>query len=443
MRFWKKLAAVCLAASMLLGLSGCLQPTSQFFSLPKRSDEHENLQKAIDAVMSDFDYRAPAMGENQQTLQMADLDGDGVEEALLFAKGSGENPLTIFVFDKREDEYVLAANLSSTGASYEQVEYAQMDGQGGVELIVSRVLSSEVPRALTVYTFGSDCQAKSLLSVSSARYMTLDLTGNGLQELFVLSQDEEIGKGSACLYSWGENGMERSTEVPMSTSADQIRRIILGNMSPNTPAVFVASVYQENSILTDVFAFLDGTLQNVSMTGELGISVETIRNYYVYADDIDGDGIIELPSLLPLRGAGGDTGEEKNLIRWFNLDRRGLEHDKLTTYHNYTEGWYVALKEQWVPDACVLMNETESGKSYVFGLWNEDGTMEKLFTIYVFTGEDREERAADMGLFEIARKGEMIFSASMGTGSQAELLTQQDVIDCFHFIQIAWKTGET
>lgn len=443
MRFWKKLAAVCLTASMLLVLSGCLQPTSQFFSLPKRSDEYENLQKAIDGVMSDYDFRAPTMGENQQTLQMADLDGDGAEEALLFAKGSGENPLTIFVFDKQEDEYVLAATLSSAGASYEQVEYAQMDGQGGVELIVSRILSGEVPHALTVYTFGSDCQAKSLLSVSSSRYMTLDLTGNGLQELFVLSQDEETGKGSACLYSWGENGMERTTEVPMSTSADQIRRIILGNMSPNTPAVFVASVYQENSILTDVFAYLDGTLQNVSMTGELGISVETIRNYYVYADDIDGDGIIELPSLVPLRGAVGDSGEEKNLIRWFNLDRQGGEHDKLTTYHSYTEGWYVALKDQWVSDACVLMSETEAGKSYVFGLWNEDGTMEKLFTIYVFTGEDREDRAADMGLFEVARKGETIFSASMGMGIRAGELTQQDVIDCFHFIQIAWKTGET
>lgn len=443
MRFWKKIAAVCLAASMLLGLSGCLQPTSQLFSLPRRSDEYENLQRAIDGVMSDYDYRAPTMGENQQTLQMADLDGDGREEALLFAKGSGENPLTIFVFDKQEDDYVLAAKLSSAGASYEQVEYAQMDGQGGMELIVSRTLSGEVPHALTVYTFSSDCQAKSLLSVSSTRFMTLDLTGNGLQELFVLSQDEETGRGSACLYSWGENGIERSTEVPMSTSADQIRRIILGNMSENTPAVFVASVYQENSILTDVFACLDGTLQNVSMTGELGISVETIRNYYVYADDIDGDGLIELPSLVPLRGAGGDSGEEKNLIRWYNLDRRGLEHDKLTTYHSYTEGWYVSLKDEWVDDACVLMSETESGKSYVFGLWNADGTMEKLFTIYVFTGEDREERVADMGLFEVARKGETIFSASMGTGSRAGKLTQQDVAQCFHLIQIAWKTGET
>lgn len=443
MGFWKRIGAFCLAAAMLLALSGCIQTTSQLFSLPKRSDEYENLQKAIDSVMSGYEFRAPAMGENQQTLQMADLDGDGAEEALLFAKGTGETPLTIFIFDFREDGYVLTATLASAGASYEQVEYAQIDGQGGVELIVSRVLSDEVPHALTVYTFSESCQPKSLLSVSSARFMTLDLTGNGLKELFVLSQDEETGKGSACLYSWGKNGMERSTEVPMSTSADRVRRIILGNMSKNTPAVFVASVYEENTIVTDVFACLDGTLRNVSMTAESGVSVETIRNYYVYADDIDGDGLIELPSLLPLRGAGGDSVEEKNLIRWFNLDKKGGEHDKLTTYHSYTEGWYVALKDEWVQDACVLLSETESGKSYVFGLWNEDGTMEKLFTIYVFMGEDREERAANAGLFEVARKGEMIFSASIGTGSRARELTQEAVIGCFHFIQIAWKTGET
>ena len=445
MRLRKKLAVALVLCLTAVLLCGCLvRTTDQMYCLPRRSQEHEALQKAIDSVMTGLKFSAPTFGENQQTLQMADLDGDGREEAILFAKSGGEtDPLRIFVFRRGEDGYEILAELRASGSAFEQAEYAQIDGEPGLELIVGRRLGEGVPHSLAVYTFRSG-KAERLLSTSYARFLTMDMTASGSRELFVLTQDQETGKGRAELYAWGADGMERSTEAVMSVSAEQVRRIVTGDMCEGTPAVFVASVYDENSIITDVYAMLDGRLTNVSLSNESGTSVETIRNYYVYAGDMDGDGLIELPKLLPSEGGESDTGEAQGLIRWYNLTGSGGERDKLTTYHNYAGGWYMTLPEVWQDQISVLPGGDGTGSSsYVFGLWKDSGDMERLFTVYAFSGEDRESRAADDANFELGRKDDVIYCAALGTGAEAATLTAEDVTGLFHFIQIAWKTGET
>lgn len=99
LRFYQR--ALALLMALLLGmLSGCvLQTVDELYCLPKRSQEYQNLQAAIDQAMGDtLQYCAPLSGENQQTVQIMDLDGDGNMEALLFASGNGEQPLKIFIF---------------------------------------------------------------------------------------------------------------------------------------------------------------------------------------------------------------------------------------------------------------------------------------------------------------------------------------------------------
>ena len=76
-----------------------------------------------------------------------------------------------------------------------------------------------------------------------------------------------------------------------------------GGMYQETQAVFAASNYDEDTIITDVYAIVKDRLTNVSLSSESGTSVKTIRNYYVYGDDIDNDGLMELPSLVPMEEA--------------------------------------------------------------------------------------------------------------------------------------------
>lgn len=94
----RRILLVLLAAAFGL-LSGCaLRTVDEMYAIPKRSEEYNNLQSAIDSAMYGLTYSAPVSGEHQQSVQMADLDGDGVEEYLVFAQGNSAKPLQILIF---------------------------------------------------------------------------------------------------------------------------------------------------------------------------------------------------------------------------------------------------------------------------------------------------------------------------------------------------------
>ena len=85
----RRFSPVLLAGALCLLLSGCFVKTvDELYTLPRHSDEYDNLQMAIDEVMAadGCSYSAPVSGSNQQSVQLADLDGDGEEEAIVFAR---------------------------------------------------------------------------------------------------------------------------------------------------------------------------------------------------------------------------------------------------------------------------------------------------------------------------------------------------------------------
>ena len=182
-------------------LTGCAVTTvDQMYQLPKRSDDYNNLQSAIDSAMNGLAYCAPLSGENRQTVQMCDLDGDEEQEYLLFAKGTQEKPLRILVFQEIDGVFYNIATVECNGSAFDQVEYIDMDGNGGAEIIVGRQLSNQLIRSVSVYTFQNG-ELKEMGSSNYTNFLTTDLDGNGKAELFVLRPGmTEADNGIAELY---------------------------------------------------------------------------------------------------------------------------------------------------------------------------------------------------------------------------------------------------
>ena len=438
----KKWNMVLFVLMVALLLSGCgIQTFEDLYCLPKRSEEYQNLQKLIDGVMTNLEYSAPISGENQQTVQMADLDGDGEVEYLLFAKGTSEKPLNIFVFGKNGEEYELLDTIESTGTSFEQVEYVQMSGNGSVQLVVGRQLSDQVVRSVSVYSM-VDGQMEQMLSAAYSKLVCHDLDGNGKTELLLLRPGEtDADNGIAELYSLVNGSIERSGQVNMSRPSDRIKRIVVGRLIDGVQAVYVASDVDGNAIITDVYAMVQGQFNNVSFSSESGTSVQTLRNYYVYADDIDSDGVVELPSLINMmQRENSSDASDQYLIRWYAMRSDGAEVDKVYTYHNFVGGWYVELDSELVSRLTV----TQLGNSYEFSVWNEDFTQtETVMTIYALTGQKREEQAQIDNRFVIYRSESTVYAADLEVASGAYGMSKDGLINSFHLIHQDWNTGET
>ncbi len=426
-----------LVAALLL--CGCNATAYEMYQLPKRSEEFTNLQSEMDKAMAGLEYSAPLSGENQQSVQMADLDGDGRVEFILFAKGASEKPLQIFIFAADGEQYRLADRIECNGTAFEQVEYANFNGRPGVELVVGRQVSNQVMRSVTVYSMVGG-RLEQMLTANYSRFLCNDLDADLRSELLLLRPGEtESDNGIAELYSFDDGAMSRSPEVRMSAPADHIKRILLGKLEGGTTAVYAASELPGNAIITDVYAVVNGTLTNVSLSSESGTSVHTMRNYYVYADDIDSDGVLELPSLISTGTAGEEPSTQQHIIRWYAMTAEGGEVNKMYTYHNFVSGWYLQL-DSGIAERILV---EQRGNSFLFRVRSGDGQAETVMTIYMLTGQKREELAVSDNRFVLHRGDSTVYAAKLEVASSAYNMSKESVQNAFHLIYQDWKTGET
>jgi hypothetical protein len=225
--------------------------------------------------------------------------------------------------------------------------------------------------------------------------------------------------------------------------------MMTGNIHDGVPAVFVASlVEQQEAMVTDIYALVDGKYTNVSLSNDSGTSIKTLRNSYLYAEDIDSDGVVELPSLLRPYTTASAAASESHIIRWYAMTSSGQEITKLYTYHNIPvegAGWYLELGADFVEDVFVVLDgETDGAKQYSFHLYDsENEVTEQLLTIYLFRGSDRAEQAVTDNRFELLRTDSVTYAARLEGASAVYGITRDSLIRSFHLIHTQWKTGVT
>ena len=437
----KRVLYILLLAAILT-LTGCnLRTVKELYCLPIRSESYEDLQNLIDQSMQGLEYSAPASGVTLQTVQMADLDGDGSNEYLLFAKGTSELPMHIFIFSASEEGYYLRDTIQCSGSSFGNVQYAQIDGRPGFEIVVGRRISEQITQSLSVYTLING-QMEQLLTAPYTRFLCTDMDGNGMQEVFILRPDDNnSGNGVAELYYEKDGAITRSAVASMSCPAESIKRIMVSRLNDYRSAVYVASDVNATSIVTDVYSIVDGKFTNLTMDIASDTNVSTLRNYYVFAEDIDMDGVLELPQLISMRMPEDSvSAESQHLIHWYALNSAGKPTTKRYTYHNYLGGWYLELNKNTAP----YLTVSHEGSSYVFSIWNEDFTeLEPLMTVYVLTGQKREEQATVDNRFVLHRTESTVYAASLEVTAAQYGMSSQSLINSFAMIEHRWNTGES
>lgn len=432
---------VLLLTAMLCG--GCaMQTVEDMYALPRRSEEYSHLQTAIDTAIYGMDYCAPRSGDNQQTVQQADLDGDGVEEYIVFAKGATQKPLQVLIFSQLGDGTVRTMEtIGLTGLHFEQVEYTDFDGEPGLEMILGFQVSDQILSSVAVYSFHGG-NAELMLLNGYSKFITTDLDENGFAELMVFRPGEaEMDRGMTVLYSCAEDGIHRSAETELSQPPTNIRRILYGNLQTGEPAVFVSSSEDSNSIVTDIFSLKEGEFTNISFSRRANTSIRTLRNFYVYAEDIDADGVLELPSLLTMKPvAVNRSKDQKYLLRWISVDIDGWEFDKAITYHDFVAGWYLNLDSAWASRVTV----DQINNTYTFYVWDEsyqDPT--PLFTVYMLTDSSRDEDADSDGRFALRRAEGVAYACKLSAYAAEFGITADQLKENFRLIRQTWQTGET
>ena len=391
--------------------------------------------------MAGLEYAAPLTGENQQAVQMADLNGDGIEEYLVFARGNSDKPMQILIFSQKEDGNVeIQEVVASNGSAFELVQYEDIDGKPGLELLVGRQVSDQLMGNVSVYSFSSG-RAERLLNAGYSDLLTLDLGGSEQKELLLIQRGEfDQANANAVLYRYRSKSMARSLEVELSCPANSVKRVTAGKLQCGTAAVFVSSATEEGTIHTDILTLRDERFVRIRPDASEDHVVSVLNNYYVYPEDVDDDGIMEIPTLIPVRAQTTVWNvDEQYVVSWFVVDRDGQKTDKFHTFHNFSDGWYLELNSAWIRQIAV----NQIGSTYVFSMWDDGfGEADDWFTIYALSGSDRETQATEDGRFILSTSADVIYAARLEADLAEYDIDEEYLKSSFHLIHQEWKTDE-
>ena len=448
----KRVLGCLVTVLCLLGLGGCVfGSVDEMYALPKSSEAYVNLQAKINEEKGSAEYIAPLSGENRQTIQLVDVDGDGIQEAVAFFRDvTSETPLKIVFF--RQDnrgEYQVYTCIEGVGTEIESIEYLDLVDNGGTDVLVSWQVSATV-HSLVGYTL-TDGQPVEIMRSGYSRYLTADLDGDGQQEVALAQAESGVGARLRIEYYDGRDGrMEMTSASPLSEGATGISSWIDGQLMDDTPALFVTSFFGKDVLITDVFCLEDGErLKNITLSPDGHQSGNPFYNAAgVQPMDINGDGAIEIPVAQAVEAYGESSTDQFWWFQWMGYRSDGTQALRMTTYHS-GDGWYLEVPDSWIGEFSMCRQEsaTVGVRSVTFARGVEDEEDPEqvptpFLEICCLVGSDRTRQARQENRFILYADSTTIYTAEFLEGGWDCGLTQDELKACFHAGLEGWNTTE-
>lgn len=394
------LAAMLMALTLVL--SGCFfRSPEELYQSPERSADYENLTQKIREVkgklaqeygVTEVEDTSVLSGDNTALIQLQDMDGDGQREtAVTFFRVPGaEKPQKIFFFTKGEDDiYTVSAMLEGDGSAIYRVDYADLDGSGYKEVVVSwqmstgayllGVYSVEAPMSRSRLQMANsskngaasvqndDLRGSEWMTTAYGDYILTDIDQDSRTEVAIVRIDPSLTNSGVDVYGWKDSAFKKLSTAPLSTGVVSVGRGGVEenfiNGDPPVRALYVSSELSDGSHVVDVIAYQQGKLTNISLAPETGISRETLSRYVdLEPSDVNGDGVLELPQPSPLPGQEDSTASDYWLIDWYQYDSSGQCIEVCTTYHNVTDGWYLIIPDTWKDCITISRYDAISGQ---------------------------------------------------------------------------------
>jgi len=233
-----------------------------------------------------------------------------------------------------------------------------------------------------------------------------------------------------------------SRKAQLSAGVEAISRVIRGRLGNGVPAIFVESKINTSNVVTDILFYQEDQLVNISLSSTSGVSDDTVRTLSIYCQDINGDGITELP-IPRLLKAQSQTNYYS--YDWYVYYSNGTRRLAYTTYHNNSDGWFIVIPPDWRERVSIRRDDSVQGeRTLVFSFIDEiNDEYQDFLKIYTLSGDDREDRARLAGRFRLRSEGETVFAAEIlqGADSYGIAVAKDVVVSNFRLIVSEWITG--
>lgn len=421
------------AAGMSAILCGCGVGSSadSLLSAPMISEEQKAVYEALQSsVGDDFSLVYPKGGAYRSAFVFYDLDGDGSDEAAAFYQNNSdaEGGVRVNILDNADGRWASVYDHAGTGTSVEQVIFTDLGGVGKTRMIIGYSHMAPSEKTLRVYSF-SDGILEHEYSESYYKLMSIDLDRDGGEDIALINANTDEHQAYISLVTDRGNGVDSVSSVMLNEHFADIPSVIGGRIANDTPALFIDGVMGSGNLSTEIIYCVNGELRNPAGLDNSKISSLTARSSGLYCRDVDGDGIVEIPSREPFPGY-REANDMQYLTNW-NVFENYTIVKKYSSLTEAAKGYSFMLPVRW-EGLVTVKNDAATGEK-VFYKYNTSLRESRLELMRVLVCPQSKVAEKSMEGYFTALTGEnAVYMVKFGDTEDNLLLTVAEVSNNFY-----------
>ena len=305
-----KRIAILAAALLMAMLTACSSPlggnVEEMLEAPKLSQDQTLVVEELNRYIGgSAKLQYPRQGEFLSPFVFRDLNGDGVQEAVVFysrdAAGATSQYVEIALLAKTEDKWSVLWNEEGLGTEVDSVRFGSMYGTDVSTLIVGYANANLSDKYLAVYRYEEE---SGCLQRTDQRgyyeYALADFTGSGADDLVVLSSATEEEPMRVTLLAVQDQTLQKVTSVRLDSllqSCAQIRTSLFGEEY----SLVIDGLTSGGTLASEQLYFDRESGRLVSYSDRLGVDLPTLTTRVgtmLSSRDVDEDGSVEIPVVL-------------------------------------------------------------------------------------------------------------------------------------------------
>ena len=432
----KKILSIALAMAISLTFCGCdffTMETEQMLTPPALIGEMAPIQQALNkSVQGEYTLTYPSSGEYRSAVLINDIDGDGVSEAFAFYSQLDDdiNYMHLNVICRKGSEWKSVSDQKIAAGGVDCVDFADLNSDGNMEIIVGWEIYGSSGKQLTVYSFENDVISQKLTHEYTS-FLSCDLDSNGESELFVHNFNVATSINAAFLYTIDKSGTAQLSSCVMDRSVKSVSVPVLSVLSNGQSAIYIDEVKSTGNI-TEVLFLENGVLVNPLLYAETGENTKTLCVSDVSIADINGDEIIEIPISEEMISSVSQPATKKvYYTKWCAFDGVNL-NVKQTTLLNSADGYYILVPEKWIGHIA-LTRDTEKHSRTIYSYDAiEDVTGVPLVQFMAIPISNWDEfKKENKEMIEISRNSTYIFAGRIYSDGESLSITEQELKNMF------------
>lgn len=387
-------ALVCFI-SALCGCSGSFS-AGDLLASPRLTDEQNEIYNALTASAGRVDLRYPHTGEYRSAFVIHNIDDEPTDEAIVFYEqnktdtakepgaqdGNAVGNLRVSFLDKDENgDWNATYELPAAGTEVESVAFSKL-GSDKEKLLISYSVLGSSDKIMSVIDYENGV-ATQLGTVGYSSYIMLDnLTESG-EYLACFNRDGAKKSANMTVYGCSD-GKTLGMIYPVLSFGNGVtdfERITSANcllLGKKMPCIAVDYLISENYYGTTVLYYNGSSFATAETTVRDGADTNYSRHVNGYtpklpSQDIDDDGIIDIPATSPLPGYENlSFPEQICAVRWYKQNCSKIE---LTAYTfvDPQRNFMLTFPGRWVGMVTATVNTEDNSVTF----WKYEGDIKE------------------------------------------------------------------